>query len=361
MEWFFHIGPNKTGTTTIQFALHEARTALLSNNNCLYPEKGILHAAHHMLNFSLNKEINGRAPYAEALGVKDIPAFDELVDDIRREAMEHGAKKIIVSSETMWTWNIKRIRRLENVLKGDKAVTVIVAKPHLERELSMWQEEVKHGFVGTPTSYLKNYGDSARLKEALVLTERARWWREAGFNILPLCLQPRLGKMPLWDYFLSNTVGATIGGSPTKEYRNVSLSYLTITSIRNAMALFLDKNIKGAQLGRNEKMQPLRLAFDIVDKVKEQTKGTDRLTLPAYSDFLVDKEAMPLAVSYFERYVNDITSLFRLSGRSVDFDRLIEGSQPLGVFQNLIDENREEYESQRELAKYFAQKIVNHI
>lgn len=131
---YLHIGPAKTGTTTIQQSLHDSNQQLLSVGYYV-PHTGQVspgQAGHHNLAW----ELNGNTHFDPKHGV-----WTELVEELRTISYD----QIILSAEGFSLYSPEKIEYLRQILK-DYAVYVIVYLRRQDEWLqSMWAEKLKKG------------------------------------------------------------------------------------------------------------------------------------------------------------------------------------------------------------------------
>lgn len=125
-----HIGPQKTGSTTIQAALHRSR-AVLRDHGVIYPGPGPRpkHALHHGLGFSVARG-----------GPK---GSEQEWQDLLAQVHDPAARVAVVSHEAFGRADNDQIRRVVETLGGDRPHVVAVAR-RLDRLMpSQWQQRVK--------------------------------------------------------------------------------------------------------------------------------------------------------------------------------------------------------------------------
>jgi hypothetical protein len=126
-----HIGPHKTGTTSIQGALRIARPRL--------PEHGVVYAGktrqHQMAALSLTgaKGLAGDRPADES-------DWRTLVTDVH-DALD---KRVIVSSEFFDDANDEVARRVVDELGGDRVHVLVTLRPLAKIVPSAWQQYVRN-------------------------------------------------------------------------------------------------------------------------------------------------------------------------------------------------------------------------
>lgn len=125
-----HVGPSKTGTTTIQLAMHHSRAELAA------------HGVHY--------PGTGHRPKAATIDVRRPPGdrtgdWDELVAEVRSST----ADRVCISSESLSVLGADGAAEVVRSL-GDEAVHVVMAVRPIDALLpSMWQQRVRR-FVGIP-------------------------------------------------------------------------------------------------------------------------------------------------------------------------------------------------------------------
>lgn len=123
-----HIGPQKTGTTALQVAMHRSRTKL-RELGVVYPGRGT--RPREGVWAALDLEVPGRTP--------DISKWRSLVREVERA----GDQRVCVSTEDFAKTDLDGARKVVNELGGARAHVVAVART-LDRLLpSQWQQRVK--------------------------------------------------------------------------------------------------------------------------------------------------------------------------------------------------------------------------
>jgi len=311
MDWIFHIGPNKTGTTSTQVVLAEQRAGLIQRG-ALYPATGLVNSAHHMFNFALSVELQGSAPYATALGITEIPSLRDLVSSIRSEASRAKCETVLTSSEIFWTWPARRVERLREALAGDRAVVAAMTRPHLDRELSMWQEEVKHGYVSGARSYLDVYSDTATSASRRVLHERLMVWNQAGFEVRAI-EYPRDSGGAIWNVLLEALDLPLLGEDVKRPSLNVSLDYFGAEALRRALALSIERG--EMSLTESDKAVPLEEVFSLRERLSVLIGDAARTRFPAHSGLLIEPGFSSLLERRIDDYDDDLHLVRNLDAR----------------------------------------------
>jgi hypothetical protein len=138
-----HIGPHKTGTTTLQGAFHAARRKVA--------RQGVLYASTNRQAIQAVRAVAGRAsPYT---GGK-VPAeahWTNLVAGVEGSS----AKRILISSETFADAPPKAVRRIVDELDPSLVHVVATLRPLARILPSQWQQYVQNGLARTYDEWLK--------------------------------------------------------------------------------------------------------------------------------------------------------------------------------------------------------------
>jgi hypothetical protein len=157
-----HIGPPKTGTTSLQAALHRER-ASLSEHGVVYPGRGQRH----------RREVDGLLGRSNLAGATTpYDAWTRLVDEVRAAP----DKRVCISSENLARATPDHIERVVGDL-GPERVHMVVTARRLDRLLpSAWQQRVKGAYESL------RYGEwlAEVLDETLSDGAHATFWRHHG-------------------------------------------------------------------------------------------------------------------------------------------------------------------------------------
>ncbi|WP_135467873.1 hypothetical protein [Crenalkalicoccus roseus] len=129
-----HVGPHKTGTTTIQDALHHNAEAL-AQAGWRYPAIGYSQQAHHALVQALVKAEDGEAERMLA-------------------ALADEPGDLVLSSENLSRAPLEALQRLAGALRGREVAVVYYQRNFLDLAYSWWQERIKHGRSEELTAFL---------------------------------------------------------------------------------------------------------------------------------------------------------------------------------------------------------------
>jgi hypothetical protein len=161
-----HIGPHKTGTTAIQFALHDLREDLRT----------------HGVHYAGNRNRPRRAGWAIGLGgypsgspEHPVKHWHYLVDDVAAA----GDLRVVVSNEDFARADADQVRTIVDGLGGGRPHVLAFAR-RLDRYLpSQWQERVKAGSTRSYDDWLRTVlEDPDTLDPALAERHGAAWERE---------------------------------------------------------------------------------------------------------------------------------------------------------------------------------------
>ena len=128
-----HVGPHKTGTTTIQFSMNLNKN-LLKKNGIYYPKSGFVSEGlpgHHNLAW----ELSGNDRYAEKYGT-----WSDLVSELNRVNFD----RIILSSEDLCTLPREKVIQINEYLKDFDVHIVIYVRRQDQRLQSAWSEKIKN-------------------------------------------------------------------------------------------------------------------------------------------------------------------------------------------------------------------------
>ena len=153
-----HIGGHRTGSTSIQQSLFDARERLKSCG-ILYPETGLYTVCHHLLGYSI--------PNFAIDGFFEIPQFEPLLRQLTVEIGNSGCETVLISSETF----------CEIIKKRDDPETT----EKLQRFLGLFSDVSTIFFVRYQVPYLES-----RYKF------QVRWCHRALTMDFPEFIQPKL-------------------------------------------------------------------------------------------------------------------------------------------------------------------------
>lgn len=131
-----HIGPHKTGTTSVQSAFHVGRTMLRQ------------HGVHYV--GSTEQPRIAALAVAGGGGMRgDRPAQPEDWTELADEVRDAGDQRVVVSSEFLSHADDAAARRVVTEITGGPVHVVITLRPIYKIAPSQWQQHVQNGF-GVP-------------------------------------------------------------------------------------------------------------------------------------------------------------------------------------------------------------------
>jgi hypothetical protein len=131
-----HIGPPKSGTTSVQYAFHVGRTMLRQ------------HGVHYA--GSTGQPVLAALAVAGGEGIRgDRPAQPEDWTELVAEVRDAGDQRVVVSSEFLCYADDAAARRIVTEITGGPVHVVITLRPIYKIAPSQWQQFVQNGF-GVP-------------------------------------------------------------------------------------------------------------------------------------------------------------------------------------------------------------------
>lgn len=130
---YLHIGAQKTGTTSIQSALHTRREEL-KRSGVLYPA-GKHHICHHRIAYGLRRctdPVTG-----------DVPDFFKELEATKDEIRSNDVSKIILSTESFFTLPKPSIRLLRQTLDGFDVKIIAYIRRQDEMLMAIYNQLVK--------------------------------------------------------------------------------------------------------------------------------------------------------------------------------------------------------------------------
>jgi hypothetical protein len=121
MKMLLHIGAHKTGSSSVQFFMHQNYAKLL-DMGILYPQSGISRFGHHPLALSCKP----KQRQSEKVGL----GLDGELDAILREIGSSPAERCVLSSEEFFVTDPQKIERVASALSGhDVRILAFVRRP----------------------------------------------------------------------------------------------------------------------------------------------------------------------------------------------------------------------------------------
>jgi sulfotransferase family protein len=169
----FHIGLEKTGTTSFQhFCTRNARR--LIKHNVLYPKRS---SAFHALNHAPLTASYLQPERPDDFILRSTIASSEMVKSLKREIEASNVEKVIISSELLSSrFRAPQIEKLAEDFNEYECHVVIALRDHLSRFFSSYSTHVMGGsdqtldeyaeMVLMPDNLYMRYADTIRLWEA---------------------------------------------------------------------------------------------------------------------------------------------------------------------------------------------------
>jgi hypothetical protein len=221
-----HIGPPKTGTSTLQSALHANRDLL----------------AQHDVEYA-GRLKHSRSAATAAVNPTPPPGYDpviyELWDRFAASVRSSTASRVIVSSETLSRADDDRARKIVEDLGGDVQL-VLTLRPFASVLSSRWQQYVQDQTSASYPEWLAEVFGVDRPAGKFQFWHRyrldehiRRWGSVVGEeNITFIVLDPNDRGMLLqtFDRLLGLPIGSLVPGS---DFTNASLPYPDVEMIRH--------------------------------------------------------------------------------------------------------------------------------
>lgn len=137
MNIVLHIGVNKTGTSSLQFACSENQE-VLSESGVLYPTMGRGYSAHHGIPFEIHRD-QKKKHQADRWGELDADWVEVL------EGMAVGHDAVVLSSEAFHA--LGNPERVANAFSGHHVSVVVYLREHFGYIRSWYQQDVQGNVV----------------------------------------------------------------------------------------------------------------------------------------------------------------------------------------------------------------------
>lgn len=190
-----HIGTHKTGSTSIQVFMAQARSRL-AEQGILYPDagqpsrNGVVSAGHHMLAWYLLDKRNVET--------------DEPWQHLRKEAAEWLGERLVISAEGFENLTAAHIALIQDYLAGYKLHAVVYVRNPLGYMRSAYKQRIKMG------TYAKPFGDYIRehLKKVDYGSLMDRWASALGPERIHLRLFDKAKKQAGLEADFCEAIGA---------------------------------------------------------------------------------------------------------------------------------------------------------
>ena len=266
-----HIGPHKTGTTTVQSSFHAARRALRA--------KGVFYPGPNSQPMWAIYGVTGQMP--EYVKDASIDRWERLVDDVRRSS----AGRVVISSEGFCDADDAAIERIvEDLGRGDVHVVVTLRPlPHLLT--SQWQQSVQDGMPIDYEPWLRTIFDAPDSRVATRFWHRhrhdrlvERWARVVGRDRVTVVLvdpKSRDAALRVFEELVGLRTG-TLGSDHSRTNR--SLTKPEIAFVRSLHAALRADGVRPAVA--------VRIVRDgVAELLRRRAAALDeaRITTPAWA------------------------------------------------------------------------------
>lgn len=206
-----HVGPHKTGSTSLQYRLLKAREHL-QQHSFEYPEFGISQFAHHQICSFLA----GNLREAGNVSAESLKAFMA------------PRSRVILSSEDFIYLSKERLLNLRALLPDCDFQVVIFIRTPVDLWPSHWQELVKHGRDETLIEYLGAFCGWNTTIEAQIMNPFVQATKFAEVfgreRIRMFCYDNIVDSgIDIFDFFWGEVLGLT-GAAPPGERRSLNPS-----------------------------------------------------------------------------------------------------------------------------------------
>lgn len=268
-----HIGPHKTGTTAVQSAFHQNRSALA--------EQGVHYAGSQRQPMQAVHAVTGRpSPYADGR-VPAMRRWSALVGDIRGSK----AERVAISSEGFADADEKAVRRIAADLDGGRLHVVVTLRPLAELLASQWQQHVQSGMTMAYESWLRAVFDEPEQRVSRTFWQRhrhdqliRRWASEVGpANVTTIAGDPRDREALLrtFEALLGLTAGTLV---PEPDLTNRSLTDAEAEAVRAFNAAF-----RAEGLGTGLHAKVMRFGAAELLKRREPSPDEPRIRTPEWA------------------------------------------------------------------------------
>lgn len=273
-----HIGPPKTGTTTIQDALSQARAAM-ADEGVVYPGR------EHDHNLAVRAVLD-TVPKAHPPG--DPQAWDRLLEQVAAA----GDRRVIVSSEFFSNADLPSACRIVEALGGPKIHVVVTVRPLAKVLPSSWQQSVRSHYLRAsyeewldtvlgrppyedgPASFRSTYWQETRRQDVVV----ERWASVVGVENLTVVVVDESDPTVLTRVF-EQLHGLTAGMLRAEKPTNTSL---TLGEVELLRLLYEELHRRGWEVGEYGELVrtgPLRH----LQRVDRPVEVSQRIRTPSWA------------------------------------------------------------------------------
>ncbi|MGD9900810.1 MAG: hypothetical protein AB7T22_16920 [Calditrichaceae bacterium] len=284
---YIHIGPPKTGTTTIQHSLFLNRDKLLQNGVYIPHTGSLVDKAHH---YNLGWELIGEKKFNKSKGT-----WGDLLDELRKVEVS----KIILSSEGFIRCTDDNIRTMKEYLSDYETFIVFYVRRQDKKIQSQWAQGAKSPYRPdvdiTFLDWIENNIYQFSFSDYYEIYHQ--WKRVFGDNILIRVVEKGQLQGTLFEDFLT-----TIGVENPQQYQtsndmNVSPGIKTLSMILEY------KRLLGTKIDEKKLLRIIRVIKDYGEENGWNDEKWSFLTREMYDKIMSQYEESnrKLALEYFQR------------------------------------------------------------
>lgn len=237
---FIHIGPPKTGTSSLQWFMRTQRDRLLEEG-VFYPEDDAHNwQSQRRLGFALRQKVDPKNG--------DVPDFRTTLDDINRQIAQSGADKIVLSSEEFFAMRPDAVYTLLDAFADFDISIVFYARRQDDAYISSFTQRVKlarRRFIEPVHAYLD---EPHRMSKGLDFHRRGTIWaKKLGKERIVARLYDQMEDIRV-DFMslLGNETLMRLARDTPSESSNTSPSLEAIEHIRVFKSAVQDKTLYGS-------------------------------------------------------------------------------------------------------------------
>jgi hypothetical protein len=269
-----HIGPSKTGTTSLQAAMWEARAAMR--------DQGV-----HYAGATRHSSLAARAGAGirDFYGDDDTPPPDWHWKGIVREFRSAGDHRVILSSEFLAHARPAAIRSMVEELDPGRVHVVVTLRPIARMLTSLWQQRIQSGSPRTFTEWLEaNLGREGEIAHRSIWHQHrhgrlvARWAEVVGRDRVTVVVVDSSDHGWLLRAF-EGLLGLRPGTLRLQDdYANRSLTLGEARAVR-----ILNLQLRAAGLGRTDLLHIVHNGAARYLKLRTPAPGEAKIRLPAWA------------------------------------------------------------------------------
>ncbi len=319
-----HIGPHKTGTTSLQQAMYLARDAMLA--------QGVAQPGWAINPVSAVNAVIGRGSRSRGGRVPSIRLWHRLVQDVNRTR----EPRMVISSETFADARPDAIRTIVADLGSSRLHVVVTLRPLARILPSQWQQQVQNGIIASYDHWLATVLDDRSDRPARTFWYRhrhdhliKRWAEVVGRQQLTVVVLDDRDRGLLLRRF-EQLLGLEEGSLPRPTgAANRSLSLSEAEAIRAFNRAFRERRL-------SEDLHAKVMTFGAARYMKQRPHDPSepRIQTPQWAlDRVAGITAVMVAniAAFGVRVVGDLTTLNRVQSRTSDDDRRPATAIPPGT------------------------------